>query len=443
MSPEILTLLMFGLLLLLIATGMYIFLALAFVGVVFALVTIGLPGLFIAGTVLYSQWSSLPLLAIIYFFFMATTLRYSGIADGLYDTLHHWLGGLRGGLASATVVVCTIFAAMVGISGAATISMGLIALPAMLQRRYNKDVAVGCVMAGGVLGIIIPPSVIMILYSFMIGISVVRLYFAGFVPGILIATLFVIYITIRAYIQPNFGPALPPEERVSLREKVALLKYLVLPIILIITVLGVIYGGVCTPTEAGAIGGVGALLCAIVYRRLSPTMLKNAARDAFMLAGFCLWIVALASFFNNIYLTTGARETFETLILGLEVNRWVIIIAMQASLFVFGCVMDDYAIVMLVGPIYAPIVYALGFDPVWWGMIFLLNMQIAYLTPPYGFNLFYMKGIIPQIRSKIPVDISMLDIYRSAIPFVLIQTLGLILTMIFPQICLWLPRLIK
>ena len=439
MSPLAASLVMFGCLLLLLTTGLHIVFVIGTVAIIAGLFLLGHQGLYLVAGVMYDQWTSETLLALPLFLYSAAILERSGIGDIVYGTVHRILGTLKGGLASGTVLICTAFAAMVGVSGAATVSMGLIALPSMLRRGYNKHIAIGCVAAGGVLGIVIPPSVIMILYASIVRESVGGMFFGGVVPGLIIASLHITYITIRSYLNPKLAPPIPLEERVSFKEKVVSLRTIILPFLLIVLVLGVIYTGTATPSEAGAIAAVGSLIIAAILHRLNWTSFKGSGIATFRLLGMIFWILAAATLFNSVYITTGAREALMTAILGLEVNRWFIIIGLQLTLLVFGCIMDDYAVVVLCAPIYAPLVISLGFDPLWWGILFILNMEMAYLTPPYGFNLFYLRGVVPQIRSEIPEDISMTDIYRGVLPFLVTQGLGLILVMIFPFLALWLP----
>jgi len=439
MSPLAASLVMFGALLLLLTTGLHITFVLGAVAIIAGLFLLGVDGLYLVGGIMYTQWTSETLIALPLFLYSAAVLERSGIGEIVYSTVYRILGTLKGGLASGTVLICTVFAAMVGVSGAATVSMGLIALPSMLKRGYDKHIATGCIAAGGVLGIVIPPSVIMILYASTVRESVGGMFFGGVVPGLIIAGLHITYISIRAYLNPKLAPPIPPEERISLKEKVVSLRAIIMPFFLILLVLGVIYTGTATPSEAGAIAASGSLVIAAILHRLNWASFKGAGIATLRLIGMVYWILAAATLFNAVYITTGARDTLMTTILGWEVNRWFIIIGLQLTLFIFGCFMDDYAIVVLCGPIYAPLVASLGFDSLWWGILFILNMEIAYLTPPYGFNLFYLRGVIPQIRDRIPEDITMLDIYRSVIPFVGTQALGVILVMIFPILALWLP----
>ena len=434
MSIEVITLLIFGCLFFLLAVGVPVAFALGAVGVGFTIILWDPAALYNLAPVIFKQMSSAVLMAIPLFLLMANVLMHSGIADDAYETVHHWMGGLRGGLAMGTILICTAFAAMSGVSGAATVTMGLIAIPSMLKRNYNKQIAVGCVAAGGVLGIIIPPSVIMILYASVTRESVGGLFFGGIIPGLIVAAMHIIYIGIRCFFQPRMGPSIAPEERANIKGKIISLKSIVLPAALIVLVLGSIWTGAATPTEAAGVGALGAFVCAAIHRRLNWHMIKESIRSTIKITCMVMWIVAAASCFNSLYVAIGARELVTELILGLEVNRWVILVGMQFTLFFFGMIMDDYAIVMLAAPIYVPIITLLGFDPLWFGILFVLNMQMAYLTPPYGFNLFYLKGIVPK-------EVTMGDIYRSIIPFVAVQGVGLALTMIFPRLALWLPSM--
>jgi len=364
---------------------------------------------------------------------MASILQKSGIADALYGTIHKWLGGLRGGLAAGTVLIAAVFAAMSGVAAAATISLGLIALPAMLERKYNKVMVTGAIQAGGALGILIPPSVEMIVFALFAKLSVGKLFMGGVFPGLLLATFFIIYILIRCYLRPSLGPAVPKEERVGWREKSISLRQVVLPLLVVFGVLGSIYLGVATPTESAAVGILGALVSAAVYHTLSWSMLREATVSAFRTTTMIMWILFGAYTFSCTYIALGATEVVEQALLLMPGGRWGVLIGMQLSFFVLGCILDSFGIIMITAPLYLPIITGLGFDPLWFGILYIMNMEMAFLTPPYGITLFYMKAIVPK-------EITMADIYRSIIPFVGLQALGLIVIMIFPQIALWLPN---
>jgi len=442
LSVELGTAILFGSMFFVLITGLPVVFVLGGLATLFTILIYG----FNATIGIYmSTWSTFTtqmLLAVPLFLLMASVLQYSGIADDAYDMFHKWMAGLNGGLAIGTVVVCLIFAALTGTSGAATVSMGLIAIPSMIKRGYNKHMVVGTVAAGGVIGIIVPPSIIMILYALIAHVPIGKMFMGGICPGTSGAVLFCIYIGIRCRLNPKNGPALPVEERASWREKLISLKALILPIALIIGVLGSIWCGVATPTEAAAVGAFGAFICAAIHGRLDWALIKSTTQQTLRLTSMVFWILAGATAFSNLYTQLGARGMIENLVAGLDVSPWTILILMQASLFILGSVVDDYAIVMLAGPIYVPIITMLGFDPLWFGVLFILNMSQAYLTPPYGFNLFYLRALTPFIKEQSGVELTMGDLYRAVVPFVLLKLLNLIIVMSFPMIVTWLPTMI-
>jgi tripartite ATP-independent transporter DctM subunit len=376
------------------------------------------------------------LLAIPLFIFMAMILERAGVADDLYTMMHRWMGPVRGGLAMGTVLICAIFAAMSGISATATVSMGLIALPAMLKRNYDKIIALGCISGGGALGILIPPSVPMILYATLTGESIGGLFAGGILPGLLLTLIFILYIGIRCFFQRDLGPALPKEERATWKEKFISLKAVALPIMIIVMVLGSIYAGVCTATEAAALGCLGAIISAGVYRRLTWALVKESCYRTASLTAMIIWILIGAYCFTSVYTGTGAHELMEHLLLSIPGGRYAILFTMQIVFFILGCILDPAGIIMICTPVFVPVIKALGFDPLWFGVLFIMNMEMGYLTPPFGFNLFYMKAIAPP-------GVTMTDIYRSIVPYVILQGIGLVIVIIFPQIALWLPSLMN
>lgn len=369
------------------------------------------------------------------FIFMGFILHGSGIAKDLFDSVYLWSGGLRGGLGMGTVLICAIMAAMIGVSSAATLSMGIIAVPAMLARNYDKRIATGIVQAGGALGFLIPPSIMMIMYAFVAQESVGRLFAAGLVPGMMLAIMYMLYIGVRAWLQPEIAPALPLEERGSLKDKFASLKSLVLPSCIIFGVLGCIFTGITSPTEAAALGATGAIISAAIRRTLTFSVFKDSLMRTLSLSGFNAYIILGAIIFSAVYSGLGASNMIRETLTGLEVSPIVIVIMMQLSFFLLGMFLDDIAILFLCMPIYVPIIKALGLDPVWFAVLYVMNMQMAYITPPYGLNLFYMKAVAPK-------EISLGDIYRSIVPFLGIQFIGLVVLLMFPAIALWLPNLI-
>jgi len=433
MSIELITLLLFGALLFFLALGLPLSFVLGGVGVVGCYFLWGGKGLFVAAAQAYGAMGKFTLLAIPLFVFMAMILERAGVAENLYTMMHRWMGPVRGGLAIGTVIICAIFAAMSGISATATVSMGIIALPAMLKRGYNKILAMGVISGGGALGILIPPSVPMIIYATLTGESIGGLFAGGIFPGILLTLIFILYIAIRCFFQPHMGPALPREERASWQEKFVSLKAVALPIGIIIMVLGSIYTGVCTATEAAALGVLGAFISAAVYGKLKRELITEACYRTASLTAMIVWILIGAYCFTSVYTGTGAHELMEKLLLSIPGGRWAIMATIQLVFFILGCLLDPAGIIMICTPVFVPVIKSLGFDPLWFGVLFIMNMEMGYLTPPFGFNLFYMKAIAPP-------GVTMGDIYRSIIPIVGLQAVALIIVIIFPEIALWFPR---
>ena len=383
----------------------------------------------------YGPMLYLIMIAVPLFIFMAAVLERSGIADDLFAAMHQWFGPVNGGLAMSVIVICAIIAAMSGVSTAGVVTMGLVALPIMLKKGYHKTVAIGPILAGGVLGILIPPSVSFIIYGMLTRVSIGRLFAGGIIPGLILATLYIIYIGIRCLLKPADGPAIAKEERVSIKQKLILSRGLILPILLITAVLGSIFAGIASPTEAAAVGASGAILCAAVRRKLTWQLLKDAALRTATVNGMIMWILFGAFIFAATFIQTGGPTVVKEFILGLEVAPIVIILVMQLSYMILGCIVDEITILFITIPIYMPILVGLGFDPVWFGVLFIVNMQMAYLTPPFGYTLFYMKGIAPP-------GVTLMDIYRSIIPFIGLQFIGLMLVLFFPQLALWLPNVV-
>jgi tripartite ATP-independent transporter DctM subunit len=426
---------MFGSLLVLLATGLPIAFGMGAVGLIFTLFVISPQSIAIVASTTVGLLNAFVLLAIPLFIFMAAMLERSGVVEDLFSMMHSWFGALRGGLAVGTVVMCTIFAAMSGVSAAGTVAMGVIALPAMLKRKYNKDIAIGCISAGGALGQLIPPSAMMIIYSLLANESVGRMFLGGIFPGLILSGLFIIYILIRCYIQPDLGPSLPPEERASWGEKLISLRAVILPILLIVAVLGSIFGGITSPTEAAGVGAFGSIVCAAIYRRLTWTAFKSALYSTLRFSCMILWLMIAGSLFASVYTLIGGQNFVTQLITGLEINPWIVIFIMQLIWIFLGMLMDPNGILFITIPVFLPIITSLGFSPLWFGVLWVVNMELGFLTPPFGMNLFYMKAIVPE-------GITMVDIYRSIVPFVLLQFTGLVICMVFPQTIEFLPNLI-
>jgi tripartite ATP-independent transporter DctM subunit len=429
MSIELVTLLLFGGMVLLLAMGVPVVFALGGISIAFTILLGDTNDLFIVATTTYGQITHPGLITIPLFLLMGNFLLHSGISDRLFQALNYWLTGLRGGLAIVSIGVCVALA-MCGGFGPGILTMGLIAVPAMLKHNYNKSLALGSVMAGGVLGCVIPPSIIMIIFAYISRVSIGRLFFAGAIPGFVCALLYILYIVIRCRLQPELAPK--SAEDVTWRRRWTSLREIVLPTALVVLVLGSIFLGMATPTEAAGVGAMGAFLVCLIYGKLSRRVISDSCIETMKISGMALWILVSATLFGVVYTSAGAQDFLLELVEKVPVNRWLILGAMQVILLAFGAFMDDYAVVTICAPIFVPIATALGFDPIWFSIVFILNMQVAYLTPPFGWALILLRGVAPP-------GISTKDIWQSVPPFVAIQLLLLVLTMIFPQLALWLP----
>ncbi|MCR8825682.1 TRAP transporter large permease [Pseudosulfitobacter koreensis] len=434
MSVELLTLLFFGSLLVFLLLGTPLAFVLGGVSVVFLYFEMGDIGFYLLASKMWETMQNPTLMAIPLFVFMAILLEKSGVANDLYDMMHQWWGGLRGGLAIGTVLICVIFAAMSGISGAAVVTMGTIALPKMLERGYDKKLALGAINAGGGWGILIPPSILMVLYALLTEVSVGRLFAAGVGPGLTLFVLVSLYIGIRCWLQPDLGPALPPEERASWGQKFRSLRAVILPILIVTIVLGAIFGGFATATEAAAIGVFGALFATGVNRQLSWKVIHEASIATLKLTALIIWILFAAHAFSTAYTALGASSLIGDLMSYIPGGRWGALAFMLVVLFFFGMVLDPVGIMLITLPVFLPVVQQAGFDPIWFGILFIIMMEVGYMTPPFGFNLFYLKGVAPA-------GVTMGDIYVSVIPYVIVTLVGVFLIILFPNIALYLPNL--
>lgn len=441
-----LTVLMFGSLALLLTLG----LPLAFVTGGLACVFLFLFGdanaLSIIPSRIYPLMTDYQLTAIPMFIFMASMLERAGVIEELFDMVYKMLGGLRGGLASSTVIASTLLAAMCGVIGATEVTMGLIALPAMLRRKYDKTIACGSILAGGTLGILIPPSILAILFAVVAQQSVGELFIGAVVPGLLLSAMYIAYISARCAINPVLGPALPEEERVSTAEKLRLLKNLAAPIILVCIVLGVIFTGVATPVEAAGIGSFGAMVVSALHGRLTVANIRAAALSTMKVTGMVLWIIFGATLFVGFYIFNDGQEFVNRSILATGLGPYGILILMMIILVVLGMFLDWVGILLLAVPIFVPLMKALSFDGVfglpgvapdelqlWFGVVYMVNMQMSFLSPPFGYALFYLKSVAPP-------GVTMSEIYKSSLPFLFLQAVGLAICIIFPEVVLWLPR---
>ena len=390
-----------------------------------------------------SDLSAIPL-----FIFMAAMLERAGIIEEMFSVVYRWMGGLRGGLAAATIVASTILAAMVGVIGAAVVTMGILALPAMLSRNYDEKIALGSIMAGGTLGILIPPSILAILYAVVAQQSVGELYMGSFIPGLMLSGMYVSYVLIRSYLNPELCPALPKDELLGLWEKIKLLKGLIAPLFLVFLVLGLLFGGIATPVEAAGIGSCGSVIVAIIQRKFSLLVLKEASLTTLRASTMVLWIMFGASVFVGFYILQGGQAFITDTMLGLGLGPYGILFLMMFLLVILGMFLDWVGILLLAVPIFVPIVKSLTFpglfglpgpDPgdvaLWFGVLYIINMQMSFLSPPFGYALFYIRGVTPA-------HIQMATIFKAAIVFLIMQCIGLAICVVFPAVITYFPNLI-
>jgi len=428
----LLSLLVLGSLLVILVTGLPVAFCLMAIAMVPFIFIRGPESLMVMACVTFTTLTTDIYLALPTFIFMAAVLEFSGLGSAMYDMMHKWMAGLRGGLAMGTVAISTAMAAMSGTAATATLTMGMLAYPEMEKRGYDKRMIIGCIPAGGALGPLIPPSIIMIVVAAVSNMSIGKLFIAGIFPGLLASLGFIAYIGIRCWRNPAMGPPLPPEERVGWGQKLKSLRSAGLPFLLIFLVLGLLYMGVATPSEVGGIGALGAIICAAAYRNLTWATLSQATTRSLRVTTMLLWLLVAGSFFSQMMGVMGVQAYVRDLVVGLEVSRWVILIGMLASLFIMGCFMDDFPIIIIFLPIYLPILTELGFDPFWFVFLFGLTCLIGIITPPFGMVLFYFKGL------NIP-GVTMMDIYRSIIPYVLVLVVVVTICVVFPPMVVWLP----
>jgi tripartite ATP-independent transporter DctM subunit len=434
MSIELITILMFGSMLFLLLMGLPVAFACGAVGVIFTALLQGPSAVNIVPTRIFGLMVNYLLAAIPLFIFMACILERGGLIGEIYEMVHQWLGWLKGGVATASVAACTMMAAMVGVIGASEVTMGVIAFPEMLRRRYDKYMAAGSILAGGTLGILIPPSVMLIVYGMVDNSSIGQLYAGAFLPGFLLAILYVLYISIRCYHNPRMGPPIPKEERLSFSGKLKISMPIVPAGILIFLVLGTILIGVAAPTEAAGVGCAGAFVILAIQRKLKWKGIVEACENTLKSSAMVLWTMFGANVFVALYVMVGGGKFVTEVLVGSGLDRWVIMGIMQLILIFLGCFIDWVGIVMLCVPIFGPIIRKLGFDPIWFGVLFTVNLQMSFLSPPFGYALFYLKGVAPP-------EIQTTDIWRGAAPFLGLQFVGLVLCMIFPDIILIVPKL--
>ncbi len=433
MSIEWITILIFGSMVLVMFMGLPVAFSTGFVGILFTAIFQGPEAVNIVPTRIFGLMTNYLLDAIPLFILMANILERSGIIEDIYMMVYHWLGWLKGGVATATVAACTMMAAMAGVVGATEVTMGMIALPQMLNRKYDKLMSLGAILAGGTLGILIPPSVMLIVYGMVDNSSIGQLYAGAFLPGFLLAGLYILYITIRCYINPKMGPPVPKEERLDWKGLFRVAIPIIPGAILIFLVLGTIVVGVAAPTEAAGVGCLGAWIIAKIKGRMPWKELVDASVNTIKATGMVMWTMFGANIFIALYIMVGGGDFVNAMLVGTGLNKWVVIFIMMGIVVFLGMFVDWVGILMLIIPLFGPIIRQLGFDPIWFGVLIAVNLQISFLSPPFGMSLFYLKSVAPP-------ECSTVDVWKSAFPFMGLQIIGLLLCMYFPEIILWAPK---
>jgi tripartite ATP-independent transporter DctM subunit len=436
MSPDqIAAIIMMCVLLVMVICGVHLAFALFFLSMVFGLIFQG-PVIFPMSMLkIFGIMESEILIAVPLFVFMGTILEKSEVAEGVYQSLYELFGPVRGGLAFATVITCTVFASCTGVIAATVTTMTLLAVPSMLKRKYDKGLATGVVCAGGSLGILIPPSVMLVMYGPMANLSVAQLFAAALFPGLLLSILYLLYIGLGSWLKPALAPAIREQERkhkgAKLWGRAALM--MVPSMFLIIAVLGSIIAGVASPTEASGVGAFSALIIAAAYRKLTYTNVKEAAYTTLIVTAMVFFIIIGASIFNSVFLYLGGGALIKSLLMNLPLGKWFVLFVMMFVLFILGFFISWQGLLYVVVPIFLPVAINLGFNPLWFGLLICLNLQMSFLTPPFAYAIFFVKGASPP-------EVKTWDIYRGVIPFVILQAIAVFLCIVFPEIILWLPR---
>ncbi|MCB9960216.1 MAG: TRAP transporter large permease subunit [Rhodospirillaceae bacterium] len=438
MAYEMIAILMFSSMMLMLLTGQRVFAAIGAVAAVAALTLWGGSGgtdIPFSAAMKLMRWY--PLLTLPMFIFMGYVMSESRIADDLYRMFHVWMGPVHGGLAIGTIGLMVLISAMNGLSVAGMAIGATIALPELLKRGYDKRMVTGVIQAGSSLGILVPPSVVLVLYAMIARQPVGQLWLAGVLPGLMMAGLFVLYILLRCLVQPKLGPALSAEERrVPMREKLRLLRAGLLPLVIFLVMMVPFVQGWTSLVESSAVGAIAAFLAAVLKGRMTRQVFETCIRQTLAVSCMFMWIILAALAFGAVFDGLGAVRAIEDLFVGqLHLDPWIILILMQLSFLLMGTFLDDTAMLVIVAPLYVPLVDQLGFNLIWYGVLYTITCQIAYMTPPFGYNLFLMRAMAPP-------EIGIGDIYRSIVPFVLVMMLALAIVMAFPGIALWLPNYI-
>lgn len=434
-TDQIAALVMFIILLAMVIGGVHLAFSLMFIGLVFGIIFLGSSIFPLSMLQIFDVMESEILIAVPLFVFMGTILEKSGVAEKVFQGLYELFGPVRGGLAIATVVTCTIFAACTGVIAATVTTMTLLAIPSMLKRKYDKGLAAGVVCAGGSLGILIPPSVMLVMYGPLAHLSVARLFAGALFPGLLLSGLFLAYILMRSWLLPNTAPAISPEERPPLGLKLLRNTALhMLPsFLLIVAVLGSIIAGIASPTESSGVGAFCALVLAAFYRKFSLNYVKEAAYTTLIVTAMVFFIIIGAGIFNAVFMFLGGGVLVKNLLMAIPFGKWFILATMMFVLFIGGFFISWQGLLYMLIPIFLPVVTELGIDPLWFAILVCINLQMSFLTPPFAYAIFFVKGAAPP-------EITTWDIYRGVIPFIILQAIGLVICILYPEIILWLPQ---
>jgi len=437
MSYEIIAILIFSSMMLMLLTGQRVFGAIGGVATLFALILWGRGATELPFNAAFNLLNWYPLLTLPLFVYMGYMFSESGIASDLYKMFHVWMGRISGGLAIGTMGLMVAVSAMNGLSVAGMAIGASIALPEMLKRNYDKIMVTGVIQAGSSLGIMVPPSVVLVLYGMIARQPVGQLWLAGVFPGFLLAGLFIAYIYIRCRLQPHLGPTLRKEEldTITWGEKLRLLRAGIIPLVIIFSMTGLFLMGITSLVQCSAVGAAATTFAALVKGRLNRRVLDETLKNTLSVSCMFMWVIMAALCFGAVFDGLGAVHAIKSLFIEKwNLSPWGVLVMMQVSYILMGMFLDDTAMLIIVAPLYVPLVITLGFNPIWYGVLYTITCQIAYMTPPFGYNLFLMKAMAPP-------EITLADIYRSIVPFVLVMFVGLAIVMIFPGIALWLPNL--
>ena len=437
MSYELIAILMFATMALMLLTGQRVFGAIGFVAAGAALLLYGNGAVEMPFNATLKLFNWFPMLTLPLFIYMGYILSEAGIAEDLYKAFHVWFGRLRGGLAIGTIVLMVVISAMNGLSVAGLAIGATIALPEMLRRGYDKVLITGVIQGGSSLGILIPPSVVLVLYGMIARAPVGQLWLAGMVPGLMMAAMFTAYVVVRCRLNPALAPTVTDDElNMPIGQKLKLLRAGLIPFVIFFTMMGLFVMGYTSLVESSAIGATGATIAAALKGRLNWRLIKETSKKTLSISCMFMWLILAALAFGAVFDGIGAARAIESLfITNWELTRWQVMAMMMASFILMGMFLDDTAMLVIVAPLYVPLVKALEFNVIWFGVLYTITRQIAYITPPFGYNLFLMRAMAPK-------EITLIDIYKSIIPFVIMMVITIALLMVFPGIALWLPNLV-